>query len=91
MEPVPLGMSPVRSSTKYRYARSIGVDVWTKGDVSPLHRMETRELTDSDAYATGAVVAGQNVMFTVAGGVMRRDNGEDSTLYTGPLLSVRVP
>lgn len=71
------------SSTKYRYARSIGVDVWTKGDVSLLHRMETRELTDSDAYATGAVVAGQNVMFTVAGGVMRRDNGEDSTLYTG--------
>ena len=77
-------------STKYRYERSVGVDVWTKGDVSLLHRMELTTPTDLDAYASAAVINGEDVVFTVAGGVLRRDNGETTVEYDATGIGTRA-
>lgn len=70
-------------STRYRFARSVGLDVWTKGDLGLLHRMDPRSLSEYDTYVTGAVVAGQDVVFSVVGGILLRDNGEDQVQYGG--------
>lgn len=72
-------------STQYRYAESMGVDVWTEGQVSLLKscpNLVAATLGQSSFVASG-VVGGLNVFFGVTAGTMFRHDGTTRTNYTG--------
>lgn len=72
-------------ATKYRYDRSVNVNVWEEGEATLLHR-STRIVEASggeDATCTPAIVGGINVVFGVVGGTLFRHSGTVQNSYTG--------
>ena len=72
-------------STAYRFADSLGVNVWNEGDVTLL-KATTKAgavTTGQSALVTGAVVGGTDVVFTNENGTIRRRTSSGATTYTG--------
>jgi hypothetical protein len=76
-------------TTRYRFYKSIGIDPWTRGQVTLENKMVQLQSTTvgNNAYATAAVVNGADCVFTVVGGQFFRSDGLTNTAYT----SVPVP
>jgi hypothetical protein len=72
-------------TTQYRFDSSLGVDVWTEGQVSLLKRCPNLIAATSgqSSFATAGVVSGVNVFFGVVAGTMFRHDGTTRTNYTG--------
>jgi hypothetical protein len=71
-------------STRNRFRRSVGVDVWTEGEISLLHRMDKPRAVSAaqDAYATSAVVDNVDVAFLEQAGVVYRWDGTTAVTYS---------
>lgn len=71
-------------TTRYRFAESMGVDVWTRGEVRLLKKLvQQRTATAGQlAYAMSGVVDGADVVFTCVAGVLYRYDGSAETTYT---------
>ncbi len=71
-------------TTQYRYADSVGVNPWVKGELTLHRRTSLTRVVNSgqSAFVTGAVASGVNVMFTVETGVVYRHDGSSGTTYT---------
>lgn len=71
--------------TQYRFAESVGVDVWTQGQASLLHKMDLAAATGpGDAcYATTARVGGVDCYFTNEAGSVVRRTASTATTYSG--------
>jgi hypothetical protein len=72
-------------ATKYRYDRSVNVDVWTEGEASLLHRspLLAAATGGQDAYCAPAKVGGVDVVFGVVGSTLFRHDGTTRTNYSG--------
>ena len=73
------------AATKYRYDRSINMDVWTVGQASLLHDSPLLESASGgqNVYATPARVGGAEVVFGIVGSTLFRHDGTTKTTYTG--------
>jgi hypothetical protein len=73
------------AATKYRYDRSVGMDVWTVGEASLLHKTPLLESATGgqNVYATPARVGGAEVVFGIVGSTMFRHDGTTKTSYSG--------
>jgi hypothetical protein len=73
------------AATKYRYDRSVGIDVWTVGEASLLHKTPLLESATGgqNVYATPARVGGAEVVFGIVGSTMFRHDGTTKTSYSG--------
>jgi hypothetical protein len=69
--------------TRYRYASSYGVDVWTQGEAKLLHRMMQVETNTAPQYATSAIIGGVNNVIGNEGGQVFRTDGDNRTNFTG--------
>lgn len=71
--------------TQYRYGRSLGVDVWSKGQASLLHKMNLlRTVGPSEgAWCTSAVASGTDVVLAVENTTLTRLTASTVTTYTG--------
>lgn len=72
-------------TTEYRYASSMGMDVWTEGQAT-LHKQTPKFLAATgtqNSYVTSAVINAQNYFFGVLGGTLFRHDGTTRTNYTG--------
>ncbi len=71
-------------STRYRYARSVGVDVWTKGEVTLLRAMDRTvpAMAADSVFTTSATVSAVDCVIANVGGALSRINqdGEISTI-----------
>lgn len=69
----------------HRYGRSVGVDVWTRGQLRLLRRMERkRTITSSQsAWCTSVVASGEDAILTVEGGVLARVTRSAATTFSG--------
>lgn len=72
-------------STAYRFSDSLGVDVWSEGDVTLLKSTSKVGAVSAgeSARCTGAVVGGVDVVFTNENGTIRRRTDSAATAYTG--------
>lgn len=72
-------------TTQYRFDSSLGVDVWTEGEVSLLKKCPNLVSASSgqSSFATSGVVSGTNVFFGVSAGTMFRHDGTTRTNFTG--------
>lgn len=72
-------------TSEYRFARSMGVDVWTEGQASLLR--QTPQLiaatSGQNSYVTSAVVNAVNYFFGVVNGTLFRHDGTTRTNFTG--------
>ena len=81
-------------STRYRFTRSMGVDVWTRGEASLLKRMEVLNATGpgQSTFLCSALVNNQEVLFVNAAGVMYRvDTDGVATEITCPSAPIGEP
>lgn len=80
-------------SSQYRYSRSVGVNVWEKGNVTLLRRMDLIQsgASSNNAYVTGAVVNNADVLFHVTDGQLRRDDTDTTIDYTGSITLGSTP
>jgi len=71
--------------TANRYGHSVGVDIWTKGQVSLLKATAVNKAATAgqDCYTATAVVGGVDVYFTTINGAVSRETGAASTAFTG--------
>ena len=71
--------------TTNRYAHSVGVDVWTKGQVTLLKSMAVNKAATvgQNCFTATALVGGANVYFTTIAGTVSRETGVASTVFTG--------
>jgi hypothetical protein len=71
--------------TKYRYAESVGVDVWTEGQATLLHSSPQLVAASGGqaVSATPARVSGTDVVFAIVGTTLFRHDGTTKTDYTG--------
>jgi hypothetical protein len=79
--------------TAYRYKDSVGVDVWTKGQMTLLHSLASIGTVSAAqvSYATTGVLAdGTDVVFLNQNGTVKRHNGTSATNYTGATGTSRV-
>lgn len=72
-------------TTEYRYAKSMGVDVWTQGQATLLKSCSqlVAVSTGQDARVASIVLSGQDALVGLAGGTMFRHDGTTRTSYTG--------
>lgn len=77
-------------ATEFRFGHSMGVDVWTKGQVSLLRRMDLVAATAGYCYTTTAVVGGVDSYFVNLNGVVQRRTAAASTVYTGATPTTHV-
>lgn len=78
--------------SQYRFAESVGVDVWTEGDLTLLKATEeVRDATTSNVHVVGARYGGADYWLTQENGtVVRYDAAGTDTAYTGGGMSARV-
>ena len=79
-------------ATKYRYDRSLNMDVWTLGQATLIKRspLLTAAAGGESAYATPALVGGVNVVFGIVGSSLFRHDGTTQTTYSGTAGSEAV-
>lgn len=72
-------------TTEYRYAKSMGVDVWTEGQASLLHSCPQLIAATSgqSCYVTSAVISGTNYFIGSIAGTVFKHDGTTRTNYTG--------
>lgn len=70
--------------TRNRFRKSVGLDIWTEGEISLLHKLDLERSvsTGQHAYATSAVVGGDDVVFLEQNGVVYRWDGTTATTYS---------
>lgn len=77
-----------QEDTKFRFRRSVGVDVWTKGQVTLLRSTpQLRAATGGVNYVTGARVGSSDVVFSNENGTVKRSTVSAPTSYTGGTLT----
>jgi hypothetical protein len=72
------------AETQNRFRKSVGLDIWTEGQITLLHKLNLplTVTTGQDAYATSAVVGGTNVAFLERNGVVSRWDGTTNTTFS---------
>ena len=71
-------------ATQYRFEESLGVDVFTRDQVTLLRKTSVvgAVSTSEEAYATGAIVSGDDVVFTNENGTVHRRDSDGGNLQT---------
>jgi hypothetical protein len=69
--------------TEFRYASSVGIDVWTLGQISLLHSMTKPASSAGYVGVTGCTIAGGDAFVVNNAGTLSRSDGTTLTAYTG--------
>lgn len=75
--------------TQYRYGHSVGVDVWTRGEVTLLRKLD-RVASVSTGAACFVATGGAGNYYSVEAGVLKR-RGAVTTTYTGSGTLIATP
>lgn len=78
-------------STRFRFNRSAGVDVWGDGEVRLLKAMQVRRAGATASYAVAGSAGGADVIWHVVDGTLRRDDLTTETAYTSTPTPATAP
>lgn len=75
----------VDATTEFRYAESLGLDPWTEGELTLLHKMALSQAVSGAqlAYVTGSVVDDTDVVFANVNGTTKRMLSPTPATFTG--------
>lgn len=74
------------AGTKYRFAKAYGIDIWDKGSVKLLRKMDLLSASggSNPVYMQSGVIGASNVIFTQIDGTLSRNTGTINIDYTPP-------